>query len=290
MTKQGRVRAFEDGQRFAGPATLRRRDLSGVRFGSLDPLTFLRSLDQLSQLVADIGQPCWAAGATGAALFGADGFDLVPPFHLAVPRGRSPRPFGHHVTRLRDISRLDTDTALGVPCLSATRLLIESSRELDAPRLTTLLDCTLRDGLTSEDFLHRRLLELRTKGRPGLDQLLAVIEGVERSRGGHSWLERAFLELLGELGHPRPNTQEVLARRGSRLVRVDCRFPGTPIVVELLGYRHHRSVAQMQIDAERVNALTLADFRVYQFTYDDVAFRSIRMLNTLRELFGPPVA
>jgi hypothetical protein len=288
MTTQRRAHAFEDGQRFAGPATLRRRDLSGVRFGSLDPLTFLRHLDRLSDLVADIGHPCWAAGTTDAALFGADGFDLVPPFHLAVPRGRSPRPFGHHVHRLRDVSRLDTDTALGVPCLSATRLLVESSRELDAAQLTTLLDCTLRDGLTSEDFLHRRILQLRTNGRSGLDHLLGVIEGVERTRGGHSWLERAFLTLLGELGYPRPMTQEVLTRRGSTLVRVDCHFAGTPIVVELLGYRHHRSVAQMQVDAERVNALTLAGYRVYQFTYDDVTFRSARMLNTLRELFGPP--
>jgi very-short-patch-repair endonuclease len=284
MTTTGRRSATSDGQRFATPATLRRRDLSGVRFGSLAPLTFLRNLDLLNDVVESVGQPCWATGPTNAALFGVDGVDLVPPFDLAVPRGRAPHALGHHIHRLRDISRLDTDTALGIPCLSATRLLIESSRSVDAKQLTVLLDCTLRDGLTSEDFLHRRIVELRRKGRAGLDRLLAVVEGAERSRGGHSWLERTFLELLGDLGLQRPDTQQVLARRDSKLVRVDCQFPGTPIVIELLGYRHHRSVAQMQVDAERSNALTLAGFEVFQFTYDDVVLRSQSMLTTLRTL------
>ncbi len=136
MTDQRRAAASADGQRFAGPATLRRRDLSGVRFGSLPPLTFLRNLDQLAEVIGRVGQPCWAAGATCAALLGADGFDLVPPFDLAVPRGRAPQPFGHRVHRLRDMSNLDTDIALGVPCLSATRLLIESGRAFDPKGLT----------------------------------------------------------------------------------------------------------------------------------------------------------
>ncbi len=290
MTNQGRPIASPDGQRFAGPATLRRRDLSGVRFGSLAPLTFLRNLDELANVVEHVGQPCWAAGATNSALFGVDGVDLVPPFDLAVPRGRGPHPHGHRVHRLRDVSRLDTDTALGIPCLSASRLLIESSRSLDSKQLTVLLDCTMRDGLTSEDFLHRRVVQLRRQGRAGLDHLLAVIEGVERSRGGHSWLERTFLELLGEMRLPRPETQQVLARRGTKLVRVDCRFGGTPIIVELLGYRHHRTVAQMQTDAERLNALTIQGYSTYQFTYDDVVLRSPHMLTTLERVLGRSAA
>ncbi len=241
-------------------------------------------MELLGQVIERVGQPCWAAGDTNAALFGVDGVDLVPPFDLAVPRNRAPHAHGHRIHRLRDVSKLDTDSALGIPCLSATRLLIESSRSLDSKHLTVLLDCSLRDGLTSEDFLHRRIVGLRRKGRGGIDHLLAVLEGAERSRGGHSWLERAFLEIVGEMGLPRPETQQVLARRDSKLVRVDCRFAGTPIVVELLGYRHHRSVAQMQIDAERSNALTLAGFDMFQFTYDDVVLRSPSMLATLLAL------
>ncbi len=53
-------------------------------------------------------------------------------------------------------------------------------------------------------------------------------------------------------------------------MRVDCRFPGTNVVVEVLGYRYHRAVAQMRRDAERLNALILDGFAPYQFTYDQV--------------------
>ena len=111
-----------------------------------------------------------------------------------------------------------------------------------------------------------------------------MIEGAERSRGGHSYLEREFLVLLGELGFQRPVTQPVLARRGTQLIRVDCHFPESDLVIELLGYRFHRTKAQMQVDAERINELQLRGFTVVQFTYDDVALRSTRMLATLDAL------
>ena len=62
----------------------------------------------------------------------------------------------------------------------------------------------------------------------------------------------------------------MLTRANDRLVRVDCRFPGTPIIIELLGYRFHRTKQQMSRDAERLNALVLDGFTPFQFTYDQV--------------------
>ena len=54
-------------------------------------------------------------------------------------------------------------------------------------------------------------------------------------------------------------------------MRVDCRFPGTPVIVEVLGYRWHRgNRSQFNRDAERVNALVLQGYVVLQFTYDHV--------------------
>ena len=101
-------------------------------------------------------------------------------------------------------------------------------------------------------------MALRTKGRHGIPSLLDVLAGHEVTRGGHSWLEREYLRLLAAAGLPRPITQAVLARAGDRFVRVDCRFPGSAVVVELLGYRFHRTPLQMARDAERLNALVLA--------------------------------
>jgi very-short-patch-repair endonuclease len=62
----------------------------------------------------------------------------------------------------------------------------------------------------------------------------------------------------------------VLTRAGSRLVRVDFRFAGTPVVVEVLGYRYHRTPEQLRRDAERMNALVTDGLRPYQFSYEQV--------------------
>jgi hypothetical protein len=104
--------------------------------------------------------------------------------------------------------------------------------------------------------------------------LLAVIEGSEDSRGGHSWLEGRYLELCAAAGLPRPEIQQVVARAGGRLVPVDCRFAGTPVIVELLGYRWHRTAEQMARDAQRLNAMVLDGLRPMQFTYQQVTTES----------------
>ncbi|MGH9133258.1 MAG: hypothetical protein ACRDZZ_04920 [Ilumatobacteraceae bacterium] len=140
----------------------------------------------------------------------------------------------------------------------------------------------MRDGLTTEEVLHARITALRSSGRYGLPKLLAVIEGSEITRGGHSWLERRYLALCGAAGLPRPRTQQVLTKAGDRLVRVDCRFPGTRVVVELLGYRWHRTREQMTRDAQRLNALILDGFWPIQFTYDQVTNEPVEVVATTR--------
>jgi very-short-patch-repair endonuclease len=166
--------------------------------------------------------------------------------------------------------------------LSPTRTLIDISRSINPAALTSALDSALRDGLTSEDFLHRRITVLRTSGRPGLTKLLAVLEGFEITRGGQSWLEREVLRLLHAAGLPKPSTQVVLGRRGDKLIRVDFFFPGTSIIVEALGYRWHRTGAQMRIDAERANELLLAGFIPLQFTYSQIVEQAEFVIATIR--------
>ena len=69
-----------------------------------------------------------------------------------------------------------------------------------------------------------------------------------------------------QAGLPAPLTQQVLSRTKDRLVRVDCYYAGTRVVVELLGYRWHRTTAQLRRDVERLNALVLDGFVPLQFT------------------------
>ena len=234
-------------------------------------------------MIASISAPCWAYGPTSAALERFDGYVLEPPFHLVVQRGRNASRVGHIVHRGRDISRLDMTEVDGIPTMSATRTIIDLAGSETSERLAAAIDSALRDRLTSEDFLHGRIVELRCRGRAGLSKLVSVLEGNEITRGGHSWLERRFLVLLDDAGLPRPLTQAVVGQRNQRLIRVDCWFPGTNVVVELLGYRFHRSVMEMQNDTERMNRMILDGLNPLQCTYIDVASESPTMMASLRE-------
>lgn len=252
------------------------------------PLQPVREIHDLMALLVDCGPEAWASGPTAAALHGMDGFVLQPPFHVTVLRGRNVQRARHRVHTTTNLPPIDRRVVDGVPCTSAARTLIDLSRTSSRRELTVALDSALRDGRTSEEALHRRIARLRARGRYGIPKLLDVLDGIDATRGGHSWLERRYLELVIAAGLPRPTTQEVLARTADRrLVRVDCRFPGTPVVVELLGHRWHRTETQMTRDADRMNALMLEGLRALQFTYRQVTTAPRLVVATTRSALTP---
>ncbi|HEY0521113.1 MAG TPA: DUF559 domain-containing protein, partial [Ilumatobacteraceae bacterium] len=271
VTKQRRRQAVTDGQL---TPEFRSRIKSGFQS---------HQHAALHGLVEDIGDPCWICGPTAGALLQFDGFRLAPPYHVVTPRGRNLRRIGVVVHTSETLDPLDRETVNGLPVTAPARTLIDLAAIAPKDALTAALDGALRDGLISEDFLHGRINALRGRGRYGSPALLTVIEGVEITRGAHSWLEREVLRLLDASAIPLPIPQQVLGRRGDRLIRVDFRFPGTRVVVEALGYRWHRSGAQMTIDAERVNRLTMDGFLVLQFTYSDVVGRPAYVVTTIVE-------
>jgi very-short-patch-repair endonuclease len=66
------------------------------------------------------------------------------------------------------------------------------------------------------------------------------------------------------------------------MIRVDFLFPGTPVVVEVLGYRWHRTGAQLRIDTERANALMLRGFVPLQFTYAQIVENPESVVSAIR--------
>ena len=256
-------------------------DQIGVRTYA-SPLLPKTPLGQLTALILDVGEPVWAFGRTAAALHGMDGFPLAAPFHLVTERSRNVSRVGHVIHTVVGLEPIDREIAQELAATSPTRTLIDLARHETSHALMLALDSAIRDLQTTEDFLHRRINELRSKGRYGIPQLLSVIEGVEITRGGHSWLERRFLELIRAEGVPAPETQVVLSRRSDRLVRVDCWFASARLVVELLGYRWHRTPLQMARDAERANQLMLDGHRMLQFPYSVVAEKPAEMMVDLR--------
>jgi hypothetical protein len=273
--QHGAITASQIGGTGISSSGLRSRVESGVleKVGShtyRSPFVAASALADLAALVLDCGRDAFVSGPSAAALYGMDGFHLRSPFHVTIVRGRNVQRARHHIHTTTELPLIDRATVSALATMSATRTLIDVARFVPSAQLTAALDSALRDGLTCEDLLHRRIVALRSSGRFGIPKLIAVIEGIEAARGGHSWLERRYLELCARAGLPRPSTQQVLSRTQDHLVRVDCRFPGTPVVVELLGYRWHRSNDQLARDAARMNALILDGFKPMQFTYDHV--------------------
>jgi very-short-patch-repair endonuclease len=77
--------------------------------------------------------------------------------------------------------------------------------------------------------------------------------------------------------------QVALTKAGNRLVRVDFFFPDTDVVVEVLGYRWHRSAASLTRDTERSNALLARGLRPYQFTYGTIVERPADVVIQVRQ-------
>lgn len=241
---------------------------------------------ELRTLMLDVGEPVWAAGPTAAALHRFDGFILRRPFHLIIPRERCVRRWNALIHRSQTIDPIDRSVVDGFPTLSPTRTMIDLARVASSEQLAAALDSGIRDGLLSEDLLHRRIMALRSQGRYGLPRLAEVVAGHETTRGGHSWLEREYLRVIDGAGLPLPKMQQVLSRDGDRLVRVDCRFPGTNVVVELLGYRFHRTRSQMTRDAQRANALLADGYQPFQFTYEHLVTQRRYVVETTARALG----
>jgi Protein of unknown function (DUF559) len=243
-------------------------------------------IDDLRALLHDLGPNAYASGRTAAALHGFDGFRVTEPFDITLIRGQNMRRIGHRIHTTLDLALIDRAQQQHCSTLSGARTVIDLARHLDETELRIAFDSGLRDGRFNEDLLHRRIIALRRSGRYGIPKLLRVIEGREIGSGAHSWLEREFLRIAHRAGLPRPLTQQVLSRAGDRMVRVDFRFPETPIVVEVLGYRYHRSAAEMTRDAQRQNALLSDGYLPYQYSYEQVVAQPEAVLGELRAALG----
>jgi hypothetical protein len=239
-------------------------------------------LDELWEAVLDLGDSARVSFTTGAALHCFDGFALARPFHITVPRGRFYEREGVRLHTSSNLPPVDCAYVDGLRVTSATRTIIDLAAMVPPKRLGIAIDSALRDHLTTETLLRQRLEALRGSGRRGARKMLGVLDG-EVVRGGHSYLERHFLELARTVGLPMPLCQRVVDDRTGRIGRVDCAWEEELVVVELLGYRWHRTKRQLQVDVERANRLQLAGWIVLQFTYEDVVGRPEYALELVRD-------
>lgn len=186
------------------------------------------------------------------------------------------------------LPRIDCVTLAGFRCTSATRTILDLAHaRVPTVRLEAAIDSAVRSGSSSPVVIERRLAELRGRGRFGTPRIDALLP----DSGGHTVLERRFLELVRRAGLPRPATQ-VVHRRGARtFARLDFLFADCGAVVEVSGRLGHASDAERARDAQRRNELQVIGRRVFEFTARQVFDRPDEVGDFLaRELVGPSSA
>jgi hypothetical protein len=216
-----------------------------------------------------LGPASWISHDAAARLHGLDRSprDAVELTVLRAQRGRA-GPYVVHTTS--DVPPIDAVVVDGFRVLSATRTVLDLARaRVGSPRLEAAIDSAVRLGLTSPIALRDRLAQRRGSGRWGvrlLDELLV-------DSGGHSMLERRFLELCRRADLPRPSTQVIHRRGGSTYARVDFLFEPYSVVVEVSGQLGHSTPHDRARDAQRRNELQDVGRKVYEYTWDDVTRR-----------------
>jgi hypothetical protein len=224
-----------------------------------------------------LGPASWVSHEAAAALHGLDR-SVAGAVDFTVLRSRRgvEVPFRVHTTGT--LPPIDRTEVRGFRCVTATRTIIDLARlRISRYRLEAAIDSAVRTGASSPLVLQERLTDVRASGRWGvrlLDRLLV-------DTGGHTMLERRFLEIVREAGLPRPVPQVIFQRDGRAYARVDFHFQPHAVVIEVSGRKGHSSPAERARDAQRRNELQDAGQRVYEYTWEDVTERSSSVARTL---------
>ncbi|HUF98409.1 MAG TPA: hypothetical protein VMM60_09790 [Ilumatobacter sp.] len=231
-----------------------------------------------------LGPMSWVSHDAAAALHH---FDRTPAerVEFLVLRNRRHASIGEKVHATRRWSRVDAVVVDGLRTTSATRTVLDLANVRVHPdRLKAAIDTAVRLELSSPEALKQRLDAIRSKGRTGV----RIIEQLLETSGGHTMLERTFLELMERAGLPRPDTQVIYrtAAAGRFVARVDFAYPELGVVIEVTGRLGHSSPSERARDAQRRNELQDLGIRVYEFTWEDLTERSVYVASRMRTLLA----
>jgi very-short-patch-repair endonuclease len=194
----------------------------------------------------------------------AAAWELRPPgagaIHVTVPGdpGRTRRR-GLRIHRSRTLTPDDTTTHRGIPITTPVRTIIDLAATLTGRPLEHALD--LADQHRLIDFA-----DLRT--RPIPRSLQAQLSRYSAPNPTRSELEERFLALCDHHGLPRPQTNTIIEG-----VEVDFAWRAQRLIVEVDGYRYHRSPSAFETDRERDVTLSIAGWTVLRFTWTQITTR-----------------
>ena len=218
------------------------------------------------------GEEAVISGLAAAWLWGlVKGSAPVPEVTARTER----RPKGVRTHRCRQIDPRDTTVHRGIPITTVPTTLTTLPSLLSFENLTRAVHkADVRYGTRPE---HIEAALQRHPNAPGAKTLRRVIHG--DTKVTLSELEKRFLKLLEKHGLPLPNTNR---RAGSK--RVDCRWPGHALTVELDSYRYHRSSHAWEQDRRREREAFARGDDIRRYTWRDVTEDPAPLLAELRQL------
>jgi hypothetical protein len=207
----------------------------------------------------------------------AAAWDLRPigtgAIHVTVPGdpGRRRRA-GIRIHRSTTLEPPGTTTHRGIPITTPARTIIDLAATLKGRPLEQALDRAEQLGLI--DFADLTV----QPGRPGSPSLQAVLSlYTAGSTFTRSELEERFFALCDDHGLPRPASNTRI--EGSE---VDFVWRDARLIVEVDGYRYHRSPSAFEDDRERDVVLSLAGWRVLRFTWAQLTRRPAWVARAVR--------
>jgi very-short-patch-repair endonuclease len=218
---------------------------------------------------------------SAAALYGILS-DARATIDVTTKRGRAGHP-GIRLHRVRTLHEEDVTVVDGIPVTSVARTLLDLAETVPLRLLRRAVEQAEKLGLFDLTAVERVIA--RSSGRRGVKPLRAVLAERIVPADVRSELERLLPEICRAAGLPQPALNVSVAGRV-----VDALFAREKVVVELDGYRWHRSPAELERDDETIVALKLAGYRVLRFTYGQVTQRPDYVAASIREALSQAAA
>jgi Transcriptional regulator, AbiEi antitoxin len=199
---------------------------------------------------------------SAAELWGLiDGFTV--PIHVTVPSARRDR---SGLRFHRSVLAADEHTTVeGIPVTTVPRTLLDCARDMSARRIERMINQA--DVLRLHDRLSLHDLLVRYPGRSGSR---ALSEALRRRNAGRtvtrSELEERFLELVDEIGLPRPEINASFELDG-QLIEIDALWRAERVVVELDSRQFHDTPLTFERDRRRDRKLVAARWRPVRITW-----------------------
>jgi len=218
---------------------------------------------------------------SAAELWGLlDGF--TRPVHLIVPSARRERPgLRFHRSVLPDDERTVVE---GIPVTTVPRALLDCAADMPARRLERMLNEA--DVLRLHDRLSVPVLLTRYPRRAGSRALRAALE--KRSTGTtvtRTELEERFVELVDEIGVPRPEINASLEIDGEP-IEIDALWCAERVAVELDSRQFHDTPLAFERDRRRDRKLTAAGWRPVRITWRQLTEEPDAVARDLRSLLS----